>query len=345
MNYKARKIAILTPTFFEYSGIDRLVESEADLLNKNNNAISIFTFSATIRTKNAKVFILGMPKNQLLERLYRLFFFLDIKKVIKYTRALKNYDIVISHFYPMNILAYFAKKLYNIQYLYYNAGVAFPHLFEKFSEKAYMRIFKFLNNITIKNADKIISISRYLRAELKKETGLDSIVEYPPIDKKRFKRKANGTSIRKKYALGKSPLILYIGRISPHKGIHLLITAFKIAKEKIPDIKLIIVGKATFNNYFDKLKALTNGIAKDVIFTGFVPDNKIVEYYVSCDIYATASLWEGYNLPIAEAQACGKPVVAFDLCSHPEVVKNGILVKPNDTKAFAEAMIRLLRKQ
>ena len=47
---------------------------------------------------------------------------------------------------------------------------------------------------------------------------------------------------------------------------------------------------------------------------------------------------------IVEAQACGKPVVAFDLCSHPEVIKKGMLVRPKDVKGFAASIKMLLKK-
>ena len=120
----------------------------------------------------------------------------------------------------------------------------------------------------------------------------------------------------------------------------MLLKSFNIIKKQIPDAKLLIVGKPTFNNYFRTLKRLAN---RGVIFTGFVPDKELPYYYAACNIYVTASLWEGFNLPAAEVQACGKPVVAFNICSHPEVVKKGILVKNKDIKAFSEAVIRLLK--
>ena len=58
-------------------------------------------------------------------------------------------------------------------------------------------------------------------------------------------------------------------------------------------------------------------------------------------MYVTASQWEGYDLPAAEAQACGKPIVAFNIGSHPEIVKKGILVE--DSNAFAQAVIKLIQ--
>jgi len=114
---------------------------------------------------------------------------------------------------------------------------------------------------------------------------------------------------------------------------------------RIKNIKLVIVGKATFSGYFEKLKEIAGDASRDIIFAGYIPDEELQEFYSACDVYVSASLWEGFNLPLAEAQACGKPVVAFDLCSHPEVVRDGILVKPNDTSKFAEAIVKILEKK
>ena len=134
--------------------------------------------------------------------------------------------------------------------------------------------------------------------------------------------------------------MLYVGRLSPHKGVHLLIKTLGLVKERIPEATLVIVGKHTFDGYSKKLERMSKG----VVFAGIIPDDELPYYYRACDLYTTASLWEGYNLPVAEAQACGKKVVAFDVGSHPEVVKNGILVKKGDVKAFAEAIIKSLKR-
>ena len=337
------RIALLTPTFSQFSGIDRVVELNAEEFAKKND-VTIFTFKAGIKPKNKKIKVIeiGMPKNQFLERIYRLFFFFDFLKIKKYGKMLENYDVAISHSYPMNLLALYAKKHYKTGYVYHNHGVAFPYLFKNPLERAYMELFKIINNMTIKKADSANSISRFLQKELKEETGINSKIVYDPIDKKRFHTGINGKRVRKAYKLGNNPVCLYVGRISPHKGIHLLIEAFNIVLKEIPNAKLLIAGKPTFNSYFKKLKKLGD---KSVIFAGFVADEKLPEYYAACDVYTTATLWEGFNMTVAEAQACGKPVVAFNLCSHPEVVKKGILVKPNDTKEFANAIIKIIKKE
>jgi len=336
------KIAILTPTFSHFSGIDRLVEIKCKEFIKKGHKVDIFTLRASIKPRNAGLYILGMPKNPFLERLYRLLMFLDIKKINKYVNILKNYDIIVSHLYPMNLLAYKAKKKNKkIKYIYHNAGIGITETYSLL-EKLYLRIFNYLTNKTIRNADKVVSISNFLRKELKKETGISSKVEYIPIDKKRFHKGVNGKKIRKKYNIKDEPVLLYVGRISPHKGIHLLIKSFKLIQKNYPKSKLIIAGKHTFLKYTKELKKIAN---KNIIFAGFVPDEELPYYYAACDIYTTASLWEGFDMPIVEAYNIGKPTVAFKIGSHPEVIKRGILVKPKDTKAFADAIEKLIKKK
>jgi len=335
------KIAILTPTFSHYSGIDRVAELQAREYAKKSNEVTVFALDATLKPKTFKLEILGMPKRLFLQRLYRLLFFLDFKKIENAVEKLKDYDVVISHFYPMNWIAYYAKKKYRIKYVYHNHGIGYSELFASLFEKLYMRLFGFLNKLSLKNVDEAISISEFMQSELKRETGLNSKVVYNKIDNKRFRKGLGGSRVRKLLGIkSNEKLLLFVGRLSPHKNIHTLLEIFNIANEKMPNIKLLIIGPATFRNYYKNLKRIAN---KNVIFKEFVSDKELPYYYSACDLYVTASLWEGFNLPAAEAQACGKKVVAFDVCSHPEIVNNGILVKKNDVKGFADAIIKLLK--
>ena len=335
------KIAILTPTFSHFSGIDRVAELQALEYARKGNDVTVFALEANLKPKGFRLEILGMPKNLFLQRIYRLFFFIDRKKIKNNAEKLKNYDVAISHFYPMNLIAYSAKKRHNVKYVYYNHGIGYSRLFGNIFERLYMMLFAFFNKMSLKNADSAISISKFMQSELKRETGIGSKVIYDKIDKKRFKKGLDGSLMRKKLGIKKNEkLLLFVGRLSPHKNIHALLKIFDLVINKIPDAKLLIIGKPTFPGYFRKLKSMAG---KNVIFREFASDRELPYFYAACDLYVTTSLWEGFNLTIAEAQACGKKAVAFDVCSHPEVVRNGALVKKNDEKGFADAIIRLLK--
>lgn len=335
------KIAILTPTFSHYSGIDRVVEAQASGYAKKGYEVAVFALEADFKPKGFKLEVLGMPKNLFMQRLYRLLFFLDFNKIKKAADRLKGYNTVISHFYPMNWIACHAKKKYNIIYIYYNHGIGYSWLFGNIFEKAYMKLFSFFNKLSLKNIDSAVSVSKFMQKELKKEAGIDSKVVYNKIDKKRFRKGINGAKVRRLLKIrSNEKLLLFVGRLSPHKNVHILLEIFKIVNQKLPNTKLLIVGKPTFPNYYKKLKNLAD---KNVIFKEFVDDKELPYYYAACDLYVTASLWEGFNLPAAEAQACGRKVVAFNVCSHPEVVKKGILVGKGDIGGFADAIIKLLK--
>lgn len=335
------KIAILTPTFSHYSGIDRVAELQAVEYSKKGNKVTVFALKSEIKPKGYRLEVLGIPKSLFLQRLYRLLFFLDFKKIKSTAHKLKDYDMIISHFYPMNWIAYCARKKYNVKYVYYNHGIGYSRLFTNIFERIYMKLFAFFNKLSLKNADSAISISKFMQKELKKEAGLGSRVIYNKIDRKRFRKDINGMKIRKMLKIkSNEKLLLFVGRLSPHKNVHTLLRIFNIASQILPNTKLLIIGKPTFPNYFKKLKKISD---KNVIFKEFVDDKELPFYYAACDLYVTASLWEGFNLPAAEAQACGRKVVAFDVCSHPEIVKNGILVKKDDLEGFANAIIKLLK--
>src|SRR3989344_1580365 len=333
------KVAILCPTFSHSSNVDRVVEQQAEEFVKKGHDVTIFTFESTVKPKGYKIVELGMPKGSAKQRLYRLFFFLDSKKIDQAVGMLKDYERVVSHFYPMHLIAEKAKKKFGIKFIAFNHGVGFPHLFKNPLERAYMKLFKKFYNKSIEYADDIFSVSEFLADELKAETGRDSKVAYNKVDSRKYHPGIDGSSVRKKYSIGKEPVVLFVGRLSPHKGIDLLIDAFKIVRQNRSNARLIIVGKPTFNKYHEKLKKMSGS---EVIFAGFIDDDELPGYYAACDVYATASLWEGFDIPVVEAQACGKPVVAFDVCSHKEVVKNGKLVKAKDIDAFAKAILHYI---
>ncbi len=195
--------------------------------------------------------------------------------------------------------------------------------------------------------DRIIAVSQYLKRQLLDSYKVDEEavhVVYNCIDTERFNPEVEGAEIRRKYGLGDAPTVLYLGRLAPYKGVHYLIRAIPLILRARPDVKFLIAGSSRYDmlNLPEMAKSL--GIRESVIFTGFVPDKLVPKFYACCDIFCYPSLWEGFGLPVAEAGATGKPVVAFGVCAIPEVVENestGLLVDPRHSR-LAEAIIGLL---
>jgi len=338
------KIAILSTTLYKYQGADRVLWQKADHLARQGNEVSIFTFKGNMEPPpNVRLKTIGMPTGFFGERLFHLTLPLNVFKNMKYARMLKEFDIIYTDMYPASWLAYLAKQLYDKKYIYYCHHIGLPGSILSFIARIYRRIHIFLEICTIKQADSVICVSEFSKNLLHNIYRKKIEVIYNTVDCSRFNPGLDRVKIRDKYGLGNQPVILFIGQLYPHKGLHLLIDAFHYVKATIPQAYLIIVGKAVYPGYEKTLRRIADN---NVIFAGEVSDEELPYYYAACDVYATATLWEGFNIPLVEAQACGKPVVAFDTGPHPEVVddgRTGILVPQGDTVSLSSAIIKLLQ--
>ena len=141
-------------------------------------------------------------------------------------------------------------------------------------------------------------------------------------------------------------LVGVVTRITPEKGIHVLVSAMQALKGKA-DVKLLIVGGPYFQKdvaYMDALEqeVVDLGIEDSVIFTGFLSDTRIVTSLL--DIVLVPSIIpEACPRTIIEAMAVGKPVIATPLGGSKELVtpETGILVPPEDASAVADAIATL----
>jgi glycosyltransferase involved in cell wall biosynthesis len=332
------KIAILVPNFVEFDGAARAAEIQAKDLVREGHQVDVFTFAADIPPAEFKIYVMGMPKSLFWQRIYRLLFPLDLPKTFKWLPKLKGYDEIIVHLYPLTWLGCLAKKLYKVKYTFWYHGIVPPHLFPRFYERIYMRLQILFTRLTVSNADRAVAVSKYGQKELKRYTGLDSEVVYNKTDLTRFHPGINGTKVREQYNFGDDPVILFVGALRPVKGVHLLIKAFKLVKQKIPKAKLIIVGRPDYPYYFKQLKQMSD---ESVIFAGFVPREELPNYYAACDIYASCSLWEIHNVSAIEAQASGKPIIVWHE-SFRETIKDGVLIETGNIEKFAQACIEKL---
>ena len=159
----------------------------------------------------------------------------------------------------------------------------------------------------------------------------------------------NGVDAEFFYPAGKKEenLVLFVGRICPEKGVHILLES--LAYVKTP-IKLIIIGPPEWNltyfNFLMKLIKRENNRGKHkVLYLGAKDKEEIVEWYRKASIFVLPSYREGFGVVILEALACETPVIATNVDGIPEILHDntcGILVPPGTPQGLARAIQFLL---
>ena len=140
-----------------------------------------------------------------------------------------------------------------------------------------------------------------------------------------------------------SPTVVSIARIDPLKDIISLIEATDIIRKEIPDIKMIVYGSVSVEEYYQEcLKRVEKLDIKDnFIFAGHT-DN-VPAAYNSGDIIALSSISEAFPYSVVEAMMSGKPVVSTDVGGIKEAIGDcGILVTPKSPEELAAGIIKLL---
>jgi glycosyltransferase involved in cell wall biosynthesis len=146
------------------------------------------------------------------------------------------------------------------------------------------------------------------------------------------------TSIQQKFVpLNKKHDTYTIGTVSHlnnRKRINILIKSFLEAN--IENSRLLIGGKGP---ELDNLKKLSKNDSR-IEFLGFIPDDKMNEFYNSIDIFVFPTIIEGYGLPIVEAMACGKQVITLKDALIPKDIKNKTHISSNLAEDLKEMDFR-----
>ena len=153
-----------------------------------------------------------------------------------------------------------------------------------------------------------------------------------------------GPGGEKPSARGGPKTVLYVGRSDPYKNLPGLVEAFaRLVGESGVDARLRIVGSpdARYPEAGEAARRL--GVAVRVDWSGYLDDAGLVQAYQDADVLALLSRYEGFGLPVAEAMACGTPVVCSNAASLPEVAGTAArLVAPDDVAGAAAALKEIL---
>lgn len=214
-------------------------------------------------------------------------------------------------------------------------------------ETAHPGLRQFLEEVvprSIRRADFVLADSEATKRDILHYVGGDPdriAVLYSGVDE-RFCRVDDArliAGVKHRYGIPEGPYVLSVGTVSPRKNFGALVRALEVSG--IPH-HLVIAGGSGWQ--VDPLfKAIdSTGMADRVIVTGFVDDQDLPALYSGADLFALPSLYEGFGLPVAEAMACGVPVITSTVSSLPEVAGDAaLLVDPTDIGALADALQRL----
>lgn len=163
--------------------------------------------------------------------------------------------------------------------------------------------------------------------------------------------------------------VLFVGRISPEKGVHVLVEAFAKVATLLPHVSLELVGGARslppeflvglsrdpfvrgLERFYrtDYLSEIKNRIPEELrerfVFHGNIADNELAAHYRRATTFVSPSFSDAFPLTVLEAMAAGLPVVASTVGGIPEAVvdgETGLLVEPDNVEALADALRRIL---
>ena len=134
---------------------------------------------------------------------------------------------------------------------------------------------------------------------------------------------AEKANVRRRFGI-KSEFAMYAGGADERKNLRRLIEAFaRLSTPTRDEFQLAIVGKMPAQNVAEiRGVASELGLSDQIVFTGYVDDEDLVQLYNSCVVLVMPSLQEGFGLPALEAMSCGAAVIASNATSLPEVVGN-----------------------
>jgi glycosyltransferase involved in cell wall biosynthesis len=189
----------------------------------------------------------------------------------------------------------------------------------------------------------IMPCSYFLQGSLPAFSQRKAVVLYPGVDHYDRWTPTDEETLQFRRNLGvkdDEAVLFHAGRLNtvfqPYKGLNELVSHFQSLRSARSGLHLIVAG---YGDDRDESLLKEQGV---IVFRN-APRNRMPLLFRACDIYCTASRWEGFDLPLAEAQHFGKPVIAYEIGAHHEVVSSsdsGYLVEnPAAFRSTLEFMV------
>jgi glycosyltransferase involved in cell wall biosynthesis len=196
---------------------------------------------------------------------------------------------------------------------------------------------------SLRRASMIIAVSESTGRDLTELLGIASrriATVYPCIDE-RFAQPVEEEAVQAfRQRVGLEDFLLYLGTLEPRKNIPTLLDAYARLRQMTGTrAKLVLAGGKgwLYDEIFARVQSL--GLESEVVFPGYVNDADQLLWYHAASVFVYPSLYEGFGIPVAEALACGTPVVTSAISSLPEAGAGiALTVDPHDVEAMAAAL-------
>jgi glycosyltransferase involved in cell wall biosynthesis len=206
----------------------------------------------------------------------------------------------------------------------------------------------------IENCDTILAVSESAKKEATTNIKIDdkkifnTLEAVEPYFKKIYINSNDQINIKHKFSISKS-FLLYTGGSDERKNLPRLIQAYaRLPKAQRQTHQLVFAGRMGEGDIAQfKHTAQTTGLNDgDLVFTGYVSDEQLVQLYNLCSLYVFPSWHEGFGLPALEAMACGAAVIGANTSSLPEVIGlQEAMFDPMDVDAICAKMEQVLSNE
>ncbi len=196
------------------------------------------------------------------------------------------------------------------------------------------RIMKINVWVACRKADIIVTVSDTVKNELIERFNInpDRIMVIHNAIAEYFIDSENKPNVLGKYNIESGKYIFSVATLNKNKNIPSLIKAFESISDKYPDLKLVLVGGMGNE---DRVKITKH---PNIIFTGYIQDEEIPELYKNTMIYVSPSLYEGFGIPIIEAQYTGCPLLCSDIPVFHDIAGNGAEFTKTDSESISEKL-------
>ncbi|HEX3033963.1 MAG TPA: glycosyltransferase [Thermodesulfobacteriota bacterium] len=267
-----------------------------------------------------------------------------VKEIIKVTHK-EDPDILYSRLWPTKVATAFAGFLLRKKVVFSEDRALSRLIDEGGRGKANLKLH--VRKTASQLAKVVVPVSQGIADELEQIFKLcpEKVkLIYNGFDLEEMRKKAAEEVSHPWFNNRKEPVVGALGRMVELKGFKYLFEAIKIVNDEGIPVRLLMIGKGELLEEL-RTQAERLGIKDRVEFLGFV-ENPFA-YLARCDLFVLSSLYEGLPSTLIEAMALGLPVISTRCPTGPEEIiedgKNGLLVPVADSKAIAEAIVRVLR--